>query len=243
MGDTLSFFAAGIVLFALFIASYSRRSTWLALGSMAMSMAVLFGCLFLVTIHDRSQVRARLAWAASELPFLLDQQTAADLAESFERAPVPVSTQPASRPAEPEPVQAAAAAGWLAPKPDAKIGSQYPVAWRLDEADVQPASSGDGIFLINGTNVSDQALEEVHAVLKPDASQREVELALAVDGDDQDGTVIPAAARFSLVSASPNQDGALIRGAILTFRYSQAGQRKSSILYLTPSMLARFANR
>ena len=106
MGDTLSLFAAGIVLFVLFVASYSRRSTWLALGSMAMSMAVLFGCLFLVTIHDRSQVRARLAWAASELPFLLDQQMAAELATSFEQAPMPAP--PALRPVDPEPVQAAA---------------------------------------------------------------------------------------------------------------------------------------
>jgi hypothetical protein len=208
---------------------------------MAMSMAVLFGCLFLVTIHDRSQVRARLAWAASELPFLLDQQMAAELATSFEQAPMPAP--PALRPVDPEPVQAAAAAGWLEPKADAKTGSQYPVAWRLDDLEIQPASSNDGIFLINGTNVSDQALEDVHAVLKPDAGQREVELALAVEGHQQDETVIPAAARFSLVSANPNQDGAQIRGAILTFRYSQAGQRKSSILYLTPSMLSRFANR
>ena len=144
----MSLFAAGIVLFALFIASYSRRSTWLALGSMAMSMAVLFGCLFLVTIHDRSQVRARLAWAASELPFLLDQQTVADLAESFERSPVPVSTQPASRPAEPEPVQAAAAAGWLAPKPDANIGSQYRWPGGSMRPNVQPDRVGDGFMIM-----------------------------------------------------------------------------------------------
>ena len=57
-------------------------------------------------------------------------------------------------------------------------------------------------------------------------------------------TVIPAAARFSLFSAAP-EEGAPgeIGGAILTFRYVQAGQRKTSILYLTPAMIARLANR
>jgi hypothetical protein len=88
-------------------------------------------------------------------------------------------------------------------------------------------------------------LEEVHAVLKPDASQREVELALSVEGRElDDKSVIPAEARFSLVAANPNEDGSKqIRGAILTFRYLQAGQRKTSILYLTPAMVSRIANR
>jgi hypothetical protein len=87
-------------------------------------------------------------------------------------------------------------------------------------------------------------LEKVHAVLKPDASQREVELALSVEGRElEDKTVIPAEARFSLVAVNPSQDDSQIGGAILTFRYVQAGQRKTSILYLTPSMVARFANR
>jgi len=59
-----------------------------------------------------------------------------------------------------------------------------------------------------------------------------------------DGSSIPADARFSLFSAAP-QEGASGQtgGAILTFRYVQAGQRKTSILYLTPAMVARFANR
>ena len=209
---------------------------------MVLSMAVLFGCLILVTTHDRSQVRMRLAWVADKLPLVLDPQTAADLAASLERVPVATSATPPTP--RREAVQAAASAGWLETKPDAKAGSQSPVAWRLDERDAQPASSSDGIFLISGTNVSDQALEQVHAVLKPDASQREVELALSVEGREIQGTVIPAAARFNLVAANPNEAGAnQIRGAILTFRYVQAGQRKTSILYLTPSMVSRFANR
>jgi len=256
VGDTLSLFAAGVALLALFIASYSRRSTWIALGSIAMSMALLFGCLFLATIHDRSHLRTRLAWVASKLPLVLDWQTAAELAASLERlqAPSPCGagqpgcgTEMAAAPllAEREPVQAAAAtAGWFDTKPDPKANSQSPVAWNLDDRDVQlPVTSPWG-FSISGTNVSDEALEQVQAVLKPDASQRELELALDIEGHVlEDGTVIPAGARFSLVSESPDEDGSRLGGAILTFRYVQVGQRKTSILYLTPAMVARFATR
>ena len=85
MGDTLGLFAAGIVLLLLLIASYSRRGTWLALGSMALSIAVVAACLLLVAIHDPSQGRVRLAWIESKLPLVLDQQTADALAASLER--------------------------------------------------------------------------------------------------------------------------------------------------------------
>jgi hypothetical protein len=253
----LDLFAAGFVLFVLLIASYSRRSTWIALGSMALSMALLFGCLFLASVHDRNQVRTSLAWVASELPLVLDRLTAEQLAASLERlrAPSPCGagqpgcgTEMAAAPllAEREPVQAAATApGWFDTKPDPKANSQSPVAWTLDERDVQlPVTSPWG-FSISGTNVSDEALEQVQAVLKPDSGQREVPLALSIEGDSVgDRNVIPAAARFSLFSAAP-EEGApgQIGGAILTFRYVQAGQRKTSILYLTPAMVARLANR
>jgi hypothetical protein len=142
-------------------------------------------------------------------------------------------------------VQAAATAGWFETKQGPKATSQSPVAWRLDDRDVQPASTDTAGFLISGTNVSDQTLEEVRAVLKPDASQRELELALSVEGGGfEAGTVIPPGARFSLVSVTANEDGSKQSGgAILRFRYVQAGQRKTSILYLTPSMIGRLANR
>jgi hypothetical protein len=242
-GITLSLFAAGIVLFVLLIASYSRRGTWLALGSMALSMALLFGCLVLATTHDRSQVRSRLAWVANKLPFLLDQQTFADLAASLER--VPVAPSPASPVIEREPMQAAATTGWFETKPEPKADSQYPVAWQLDDRDAPlPVSSPWG-FSISGTNVASEALEEVHAVLKPDSTGREIELVVDVEGRALEaGAVIPPNAQFSLISAAPYGDDAKpTGGAILTFRYMQAGQRKSSILYLTPSMVARFASR
>ena len=154
----MSLFAAGIALFALFIASYSRRGTWIALGSMAMSMALLFGCLVLAASHDRSQLRTNLAWGASELPLVLDRQTAEQLAASLERlgAPSPCGAeQPgcgieiAAAPplAEREPVQAAATSpGWFETKPDPKSNSQSPVAWTLDESDAQGPVSSPGDF-------------------------------------------------------------------------------------------------
>jgi len=253
----LSLFAAGIALLALLIASYSRRSTWVALGSMTMSMAVLVGCLFLATTHDPSQVRMRFAWIASKLPLVLDGQIVDDLTKAIQQVSTSSScgagqpgcgTETAAAPllAEREPVQAAATtAGWFDTRPDPKAKSQSPVAWNLDDRDVQlPVTSPWG-FSISGTNLSDETLEQVQAVLKPDSTQREVPLALSVEGDGvRDGSFIPADARFSLFSAAP-EEGApgQIGGAILTFRYVQAGQRKASILYLTPSMVARLANR
>ncbi len=256
MGDTLSLFAAGIALFALFIASYSRRGTWIALGSMAMSMALLFGCLVLAASHDPSRLRTNLAWVASELPLVLDQQTAEWLAASLERleAPSPCGagqpgcgTELAATPpvAERQPVQAAATSpGWFETKPDPKSNSQSPVAWTLDDGDAQGPVSSPWGFSISGTNVSDETMEQVQAVLKPDATERELTLALSVEGAAGDGSVIPANASFSLFSAAPDETAAgQTGGAILMFRYMQGGQRKSSILYLTPAMVARFANR
>jgi len=54
VGATLILFAAGVFVFVLFIASYSQRSTWLAICSMSISMALVLGCLFLSTVHDSS---------------------------------------------------------------------------------------------------------------------------------------------------------------------------------------------
>lgn len=252
----MSLFAAGVAILALLFASYSRRRTWLALGSTTLSVA-LIGCLLLATSRDPSQLRMRFAWIANALALVLDRQTAEELATSLERiqAPSPCGagqagcgTEMAAAPhlAEREPVQAAAAtAGWFDTKPGPKANSQSPVAWNLDDRDVQRPVTSPWGFSISGTNVSDEALEQVQAVLKPDSTQREVPLALSVEGDSvRNGSAIPADAHFSLFSATPDEGASRqTGGAILTFRYVQAGQRKTSILYLTPAMVARFANR
>jgi len=130
-------------------------------------------------------------------------------------------------------------------KQEARGASKSPLAWRLDDAGVQISSGGAGGFSVGGMNVSDKALEQIHAVLKPDGTQREMPLSLSIEGQSSEpGTSIPAGARFSLASATPNEDDSETSGgAILSFRYVQAGQRKSSILYLTPATVARLANR
>ena len=130
-------------------------------------------------------------------------------------------------------------------KQEARGASKSPVAWRLDDAGVQISSGGAGGFSIDGMNVSDKALKQIHAVLKPDGTQREMPLSLSIEGQSSEpGTSIPAGARFSLASATPNEDDSETSGgAILSFHYVQAAQRKSSILYLTPATVARLANR
>jgi hypothetical protein len=258
VGDALSLFAAGVALFALLIASYTGRSTWIALASTALSVAMFVGLLFFATVHEPGQVRARLAWIANELSLVADRQTAHDLESVLEPPALPLPCDPSEGPGcpattgaetpaatEPAPVQAAATApGWFDTKPDAKANSQSSVAWSLDDRDVQRPVTSPWGFSIGGTNVSDEALEQVQAVLKPDATMREMPLALSVEGDGAgDGSVIPADAKFSLFSAAPDDAAGQTGGAILSFRYVQAGQRKTSILYLTPAMVARFANR
>jgi spore germination cell wall hydrolase CwlJ-like protein len=138
VGATLSLFAAGVVVFVLFVVSYSPRGSWLALCSMSMSIASVFGCLFLSTVHDHNQVRMRFAWVANKL---LDRQTADDLAAALEHlATSPrcdvgwqgcnAATSAALLPTQGMPNQPAAAAGWTETKSDPEAMSQYPVAWR-----------------------------------------------------------------------------------------------------------------
>jgi hypothetical protein len=268
----LALFAAGAALLALLFASYSRRSTWLALGSTVMSMVALVGCMFVITSHDANQLRTRLAWVGSKLEPVLDKQTVNDLKTAIAyvwpssscgagERPGCETTASAEPPAAKHPaMQAASTTSWLDPKQDAEPTKQdaqpttqdlkpaapdSPATWRLGDARVEISSSGSEGLSISGTNLSDQALEEVHAVLKPDSGQREVELVLNVEGHNVGGgAVIPPGARFSLAPATKGQDGAKpFGGAILTFRYVQAGQRKNSILYLTPSMVGHLANR
>jgi hypothetical protein len=124
-----------------------------------------------------------------------------------------------------------------------KPASQGPVAWHLDAPQVTAASGGAERLSISGTNVSDQALEDVRAVLKPDAGEPNFKLVLNVEGSEgKTGSLIPPGAKFSLV-ADASGDVASIKsgGAVLNFRYVLAGQRKTSIVPLTPSVLARLA--
>jgi len=162
-----------------------------------------------------------------------------------EATPEPVAQEPPKQELAKQGPQKQELAKQEPQKQEARGASKSPVAWRLDDAGVQISSGGAGGFSVGGMNVSDKALEQIHAVLKPDGTQREMPLSLSIEGQSSEpGTSIPAGARFSLASATPNEDGSETSGgAILSFRYVQAGQRKSSILYLTPATVARLANR
>jgi hypothetical protein len=275
--------AAGVVLFALLVASYSGRRFWVALASTAISMAAFVGFLFVAIAKEPSQIRTGLTWLAGKLPLVLDQQLADEITKAIEQVPAlvaldtkPVEQIPAPPPceagqqapcstaaseanaggvAEAEPpsppspereaTQATSTPSWLAAKPEPKAAPGSPVVWFLDDQHGQVSSSGAEGFAISGMNASDQTFEEVHAVLKPDGGQRELELAINIEGRKFEGAaIIPAGARFSLGLSTPEKDRAnQTGGAILTLRYKQDGQPRTSIVYLTPSMVSRLANR
>ena len=105
----MSLFAAGVVLFALLVASYSGRRFWIALASTLVSMAALVGFLFVAMAKEPSQMRTGLAWLGAKLQLVLDQQTADQINRAIERIPAAVAAN------------AAATAQVLAPAPlDAK---------------------------------------------------------------------------------------------------------------------------
>jgi spore germination cell wall hydrolase CwlJ-like protein len=109
-------------------------------------MAVVFGCLFLATVHDHSQVRMNSAWAARKLSLVLDWQIADDPAAALEHLPASprcdigrqgcsAATSAALLPTKGVAKQPAAAAGWTETKPDLKAMSRYPVAQAVDDRD------------------------------------------------------------------------------------------------------------
>src|SRR5262245_55583123 len=51
---------------------------------MPISIAVVFGCVFLSTVHDHNQVRIWFAWAESKVPLVWDWQIADDITTPLE---------------------------------------------------------------------------------------------------------------------------------------------------------------
>jgi hypothetical protein len=235
-----------------------------------MSLAALSGSALLSTVHDPSKARDGLMRLAYQLPLALDQRpvdvlttvieqssskncgvkarsrsvTAAGRTESpvFHDSNVPRSA--GSSPEARQAMQAASTASWLEAKKDSEDASRSSVIWLLNEPSVLVASETAPRFAVSGINVSDQTLRGVHGTLKPDSSQQELKLALKVQGNKFGGDTIPAGARFSLESELPKADSPKqLAGAILTFRYINTGQQKTTIMYLTPSIIARLAKR
>jgi len=146
------------------------------------------------------------------------QETDEDISAEIDLGPAPrAETAPRA-----EPVPAAA--------------SDAPIKWLLDA----PSPSTNNAFAVSGANVSDEPLKVLRAVLKPDSGTGKLALTVEVEGHDgADGAVVPPGARFSLkTDALTASEATQIGGAILSVAYVQAGRRKTSIMYLTPPMLA-----
>jgi len=304
----LDLLIAGTVLFLLFVATYSKRSTWVLLGSTALSIVLIAAVVFLSTADKSNPVRDGLAGLAAKLPSGWDRRTL-DLANAIEqvsvasaaarkrateRATEPVlansvssiadwsdwtSEPPPAVKAEAKPQPAANAIAsitewfdWtsepaqetvedisvqetdedisaeidLGPAPRAETApraepvpaaaSDAPIKWLLDA----PSPSTNNAFAVSGANVSDEPLKVLRAVLKPDSGTGKLALTVEVEGHDgADGAVVPPGARFSLkTDALTASEATQIGGAILSVAYVQAGRRKTSIMYLTPPMLA-----
>lgn len=244
---------AGIVVFAVLLASYSTRRDWIALGSASLSVALVAGCVFFSTAQDSSQIHDGLARLAKRLPAAWDQP-ALKLTAAIEQASTSLARARKEAAARP-PILAGSITDWFSwgsgsktqsdaepepvsdDSPEAPISPETPIAWLLDE----PPPANSKAFLLSGANVSDQPIKAVQAVLKPDSGEGELALVLNVEGRDG-GAVIPPGARFNLTAARLTASEAeQLGGAILSVAYVQAGRRKTSIMYLTPPMLAQRA--
>ena len=112
-------------------------------------------------------------------------------------------------------------------------------------------------FAIGGVNMSDQTLDVVGSVIKPDREAQDVKLAMRVVApDEQAGETktfepgmpgaVPPQGQFALLFAFPGDGGmtpdqvlSTYGGVMLKVRYEVAGTKKSFIHYLSPSFLER----
>jgi hypothetical protein len=149
----------------------------------------------------------------------------------------------------------------------AAASATEPIAWlfehgnlALDERSVFTfATTPEGPrvtgIAIGGVNMSEQNLEAVAGVIKPDNQAKEIKLALRlIPSEDQPGetktfepgepgAVLPQG-QFALVFAFPENGGVppdrvlpAIGGAMLRVHYEVGGTEKSFIQYLSPSFL------
>jgi hypothetical protein len=244
----MTLFAATVALIVLLVASYATRGIWLAFLSVALTAVALAAAISLMAIDNPGQGRTTLAWLASKLPFepaTVNRLVAAiESAEIVLPAPAESTVIAGPAPSRSEPVQAAAAPNWFGAKDPPQADPNSPVAWFIDDPNAPVTSPLEEGLAIGGVNVSDRDLTEVAGALKPDGSWSEIPLTLKVEGHATSGSaVIPAGGRFSLIAERLDAARVPQRGAILTFRYVDAGQRKAAILYLNAATLARFASR
>ena len=125
--------------------------------------------------------------------------------------------------------------------------SDAPVKWFPDA----PPPKDEEMILLTGANVSSMPLEDIQATLKPDSHDTAggingLALSVRIEGQDDTaldpgsaGRVVPPGARFYLQAANLSEaDAKQLGGAIVSFAYSQAGRRRTSILYLKQTAFA-----
>ena len=149
----------------------------------------------------------------------------------------------------------------------AAASATEPIAWlfehgnlALDERSVFTfATTPEGPrvtgFAIGGVNMSDQNLEAVTGVIKPDQEAKDIKLALRLIPSEElpgEGKMfepgvpgaIPPQGQFALVVTFPENGGVApdrvvsdLGGVMLRVRYEVAGTERSFIQYLSPSFL------
>jgi hypothetical protein len=235
----LALFTIGVAVSTLLIASYIRRAEWVAFGSMAMSITVVIGAVFVLTRDDLS-ARAVLTWLAGQLPIDLDEQIIDDQTATLTGDAVASVCGANNRPGCTQALQTGALISPTEGKGAVRQASREPVTWLLNEPTPPVLSGIAPAFVISGINVSDTSLKEVHGTLKPVSTHRELELTLNVQGQRfEHKGAIPAGARFSFALEVPRGSQDQFGGAIFVFRYVLAGQKTALFWYLNPSMIAR----
>jgi hypothetical protein len=151
----------------------------------------------------------------------------------------------------------------------AAASATEPIAWlfehdtlALDERSVftfTATQEGPRVtgFAIGGVNMSEQNLEAVISVIKPDRAAKDITLAMRViPPEDQAGEIktfepgmpgaVPPQGQFALVFAFPGDGGIapdrvlpVFGGVMLKVRYEIAGTERSFIQYLSPSFLEK----
>jgi hypothetical protein len=259
---TLIFFASFVVLSGFFIATYGGRSAWVACCSTAMSIAALIGIVFVSSFENVKQVRAGLTLLARQLPLVLDQRTLDELKIAIDqtsksskcirerpscmvasRVPSPAPQDADARSSEARPAkQDASNTSLVETQKASEEISRWPVAWLPDDSALEVSENPAPGLWVGGINISDEPLREVQGILKLDANQRELKLTVRIKGNKfEDKAVIRAGARFAMgveIPKTNKQTG----GAILTFRYTYAGQQRAQIFYLTAAMITRLAS-
>jgi hypothetical protein len=210
----LDLLVAGIVLLLLFVATYSQRRTWITLGSTALTIVLIAGCVIFSTAQSQgsSQIYGGLAQLAKGLPAGWDRPVL-KLTAAIEQASTSLAQARTEATAQaPQPMMTASVTDWFswgawfeadqqvegkaetepgseadpAAEPDAKA---EPVAVTSPDAPIKwfldaPSPSAGGAFAVRGANMSDEPLKVVRAVLKPDSGTGKVKLTLDVEGHD-----------------------------------------------------------